>query len=111
MQSRSELFFIANIKQAFELFGAMEGEDFSAARKRIESIGETSYDAGRFVTEGKRQSVVRYAIRKAFGVFVGLCFDAGKSLAFLLGFDNTGNFTVNVEAIICLLYTSPSPRD
>ena len=64
MQTRSQLFFIANIKQAFELFGAMEGEDFAAARIRVESIGETSYDAGRFVTEGKRQSVVRYAVKR-----------------------------------------------
>jgi len=78
----------------------MEGEDFTAARKRVEPIGESSDDAGRFVTEGKRQSVVRYAIRKAFGILVGLGFNSGKRGARFFGFDDPGDFAVNVEAVV-----------
>ena len=78
----------------------MEGEDFAAARKRIESIGETSYDASGFVPEGKRQAVVRDSIRKAFGVLVGLGFNSGKRGARFFGFDDPGDFAVNVEAVV-----------
>ena len=94
------MLFIANVQQTFQFFRPVKREDFSAARVRIEPVGESSDDTSGFVAKWKRQPVVGDTVGQTFGVLVGLGFDPREVCAFLFGFDDSSNFTVDIETVV-----------
>ncbi len=83
-----------------KLLWFVESKDRARARFGVDAVGKAGFGAGGLVSERQRVVPARQAIRQAFGVFVGLGFDAGEGHTLLLGFDDAGGLAVDVKQVI-----------
>ena len=83
-----------------ERLGAMEGEDVTAARVGIKTVGEAGFGAGGFVAERERGLPRGQSRWNAGNVFGGLFLNADKGVAFGLRLDRADGFSVHEEGVI-----------
>lgn len=78
----------------------MEGENFSAARFWVETVGELGDHARGFIGEGERASPVGNTLWKPECVLGGLKLDARERVPFGFGLYDTGGFAIYIEEVI-----------
>ena len=99
--SQSRLGHCARSGQPFgQRLRTVEGEDLTAARIRVQTVGEPGFDASALVEERERAAPGRQVVRESIAVLLGLPFHTSECEARRLGFNRAGGLLIDVQDVI-----------